>query len=389
MYTVTDLGSLAGPTSGADFVNNNGWVAGQADDDPVLRYAHAWVWTGSGALQNLGSFGGPQSVSFPTGLNDNGWVVGESDISTGGATHGFLWTGGGTIQDIGGLGGMNTLPTGINNLGEIVGGSQVSGGTYHGFTLRNGIITDLGPIYVPTAINSSGQLAGNIEPADGNPHDIRAFMSSGGTYVDLGTLGGTFSQPNALNDNGVVVGASFNAAGRTHAFMYATQMVDLGTLGGLDSAASGINSAGVIVGASDIDTAQHSHAFIYGAGTGMVDLNTLINPMLGWDIESASDINNIGQIAASGTNRSGQEHAVLLTPIDVPEPKSALLAAVASIVPLALVFYRHLRAGNLHPKRGLFYGGKRNVDTGQIRESNVSTVGSDGERAAAFLRVNV
>ena len=127
-YTITDLGSLGGPTSAATCINNNGLVAGSADDQAVDPYSHAWVWTGSGALQNLGSFGGQQSVSFVTGLNDNGWVIGMSDTYTNGPTHSFLWTGSGTIQDIGTLGGQQTNAWAINDAGTIVGQSQNASG---------------------------------------------------------------------------------------------------------------------------------------------------------------------------------------------------------------------------------------------------------------------
>ena len=99
-YTVTDLGTLAGPVSVATCINNNGWIAGWGDDDPVYRYAHAWVWTGSSALQDLGCFGGTKTVSTAFTINDTGWVAGQSDTISGSntLTHGFLWTGSGTSR---------------------------------------------------------------------------------------------------------------------------------------------------------------------------------------------------------------------------------------------------------------------------------------------------
>ena len=230
-YSISDLGTLAGPSSGADYINNNGWVTGVADDETVDPYSHAWVWTGSGALQDLGSFGGIQSVSTPSGINDSGWIAGQSD--SGSATRGFVWTGSGTIQDIGTLGGQNTLPYGINNAGTIVGGSQVSSGTVHGFIYSNGVMTDLGPLYVPTAINNTGQLAGIIYPAPGDYNDIRGFIYSGGTYQDIGTLGGNECAPKAINDQGEITGLSLTGSGVLQAFVYTQSggIRDLGTLG--------------------------------------------------------------------------------------------------------------------------------------------------------------
>ena len=270
-YTVTDLGSLAGPTSVATCINNNGWVAGWADDDPVYRYAHAWVWTGSEPLQDLGSFGGLQSVSDVTGLNDNGWAVGQSNLSASStaATQGFLWTGSGSIQNIGSLGGQNTLPWGINDAGVIVGQSQAADGSYHGFLYTAGVMTDLGSGIPPVAINDSGQIVGQfLVTSGGITTNYSAFISSGGTYTDLGTLGGTATQVWKINGAGAAVGFSDIASGDRHAFIYTDQIQDLGTLGGPESFAYGINSAGLVVGSSDIDSSGDMDAFIWMRGYG-------------------------------------------------------------------------------------------------------------------------
>ena len=67
------------------------------------------------------------------------------------------------------------------------------------------------------------------------------------------------------------------------------------------------------------------HAFLYSNGT-MTDLNNLISPSFGWTLESATAINDNGQIVGYGLGPSGQTDAFLLTP--VPEPSTlALLGA--------------------------------------------------------------
>jgi hypothetical protein len=49
----------------------------------------------------------------------------------------------------------------------------------------------------------------------------------------------------------------------------------------------------------------------------MVDLNTLIDPLSGWELSDAADINSAGQITGQGLINH-EYHAYLLTPILVP-----------------------------------------------------------------------
>jgi hypothetical protein len=70
-------------------------------------------------------------------------------------------------------------------------------------------------------------------------------------------------------------------------------------------------------------------AFLFTSGIGLVDLNSLINPLSGWELEQAIGINNAGRIAGIG-QIGGLRHAFLLTP--VPEPANLALLVLA--VPL-------------------------------------------------------
>jgi hypothetical protein len=61
---------------------------------------------------------------------------------------------------------------------------------------------------------------------------------------------------------------------------------------------------------------------------GLRDLNDLINPVTGWQLFQAHDINNAGQIVANGrVGNDGSLHALLLTP--VPEHQAVVLCGVA------------------------------------------------------------
>jgi probable HAF family extracellular repeat protein len=124
-----------------------------------------------------------------------------------------------------------------------------------------------------------------------------------------------------------------------HAFLYGGGVVtDLGAvLYEGDSSAHDINDKGDIVGWTD--TALGRQAFLYAAGS-MVLLDTLLDPVLGWSVQEANGINELGQIAGTAC-KSGLCYAVRLDlATAVPEP-APLLLLVTSL--LALVVTARVR----------------------------------------------
>jgi probable HAF family extracellular repeat protein len=147
---------------------------------------------------------------------------------------------------------------------------------------------------------------------------------------DLGTLGGDSSAGRAINASGQIAGTSDTAGNSlAHAFFYDGTMHDLGTLGGgYESSGYGINAAGDVVGRSYLDGYSLQHAFLYTAATGTVDLNDLIDPQSHWELWSARDINDAGQITGYGIV-DGKFHGFVLTP--VPEPGGCALATLGCL----------------------------------------------------------
>jgi probable HAF family extracellular repeat protein len=151
------------------------------------------------------------------------------------------------------------------------------------------------------AINNYGETAGYSTFRSGLWH---AFRWNGTTH-DLNTLGGLYSVAIEMNDTGQVVGHAFTTNNQNHAFIWESEgsMRDLGTISGNQSQAHGINNKGQIVGWSS--TSSGGRAALWQDGS-VVGLGTL------GGASEAYSINEAGQVVGKSMDSiSGRERATL------------------------------------------------------------------------------
>ena len=214
----------------------------------------------------------------------------------------------------------------------------------HAFLYSGSSMTDLGTLggtsSFARAINDSSQTVGWATNLAG---DRRAFLYENGTMSDLGTLGGSRSEARYINASGQVVGFATNSINRRRAFLYENGgMVDLGTLGGMESEGRAINDQGDIVGWAN-DSNGIRQGFLYQNGN-MIDLCGLVDCIaMGWDtLELPYDINENGDIVGRGI-MDGKFRAFLITASPVPVPAAVWLFA-SGLLGLAAVARRRRTA---------------------------------------------
>ncbi|HSN18143.1 MAG TPA: hypothetical protein VLV87_08025 [Gammaproteobacteria bacterium] len=334
-YRVVDLGTLGGSDSAALAINDEDQVVGWADT--VDGSHHAFLYS-DGVMQDLQTLAGGVD-SYATALNQHGQVAGYSSINAFGPQfpeiyQGFIWD-----QD-----GMKSLGAlfcpcsyndrygkssgrGINDHGWVTGDSETARGNWvvHAMLWHDGTLDDLGggagdwSISRLFGINDDGVAVGDYAPDAGvqQVFDREASLWRDGVRTGLGTLPGyNSSTALAVNARGAVVGWSGTYDGTSsHAFLWRdSSMHDLGALRhDSNSVALAVNDSGEVVGWSGGD-ALDGHAFLWRAGR-MFDLNEAIPEYSGWTLRQASGINRRGDIVGTGIH-DGQSHAFLLLAVN-------------------------------------------------------------------------
>jgi probable HAF family extracellular repeat protein len=299
MVGLEPLFDAAANVSFALKVSDVGQVVGTSNSNSS-NYLQAVIWEGSTFAYPLGPAGSVSSSA--SGITPDGSVivghVGETAVRW--VKVNGVWTelalpGQGVGVDL-------CFAVDIARDGTIAGTCNFGKGPSNVVVWRNGILTDLGPGSA-IAVNASQQVLVRV----GNEPFIWDLRTNPMTVTPFGTLGGTVTIANDINDFGQVVGASQNSTGVFRPFLWTAKkgMVDLGTIGGDRGAASAINNSGQIVGLSDLPGTTVGHATYWYKGK-IHDLGVLS----GYESSSATDINASGQIV--GGSGSGSNHRATL-----------------------------------------------------------------------------
>jgi probable HAF family extracellular repeat protein len=149
---------------------------------------------------------------------------------------------------------------------------------------------------IAVAVNNNGEVIGQC-----GDNNALGLVWTNDTPTALATLGGTAATPTAINNLGQVVGTSATSTGSVDGALWSNGTVtDLGS----NFWPAAINDSGVIVG----------RQFVYSNGT-LQDLNNLIPAGSPYQIESATGINDNGQIVVIALDTAtNQDHALVLTP---------------------------------------------------------------------------
>jgi uncharacterized membrane protein len=238
-------------------INNRGRVVGIAYDQSFGNH-QPFIYS-NGVLTML-----PGEKARAFHINDSNDIAGESLVAGGQTTQPIVWRGN-SIRPLGGCCGGSTRS--INDRGEAIGDAYDDQGRYYAYLWTEALgLQRIGPadgFSSAIAINNRGDVV--IQAV------LRVLLYSGGSSTRLAMSTKYPTHPRAINDCDVIVG-SFGPF-------------------------------------SDAD-----RAFVWEKSIGFQDLNALVPANVHWKLESATGINNRGEIVGRGDSTGADNGGFMLIP---------------------------------------------------------------------------
>ncbi len=298
-WTVTGLGFLetGHDDSQAYVINASGQIIGNSGESYTENWA-SFIWDRTNGMQpftNLPEGSVTLKPAIPSGINDNGWVIGIALAEGGYWNGGVIWDS--SIREtIASLG--DKEPMAINQSGLVAGSDH--GNSEHLFVWDSGTETDLGlpPAHppvdgaqlmyqytLPYIVNDNGQILGYgyaYWDIDGDgmvdyEWDIDGdgeleycgtncwWVWSNGSYTDLADVVTGEILHVVMNNQGQIAVSTRSTDGTTTAFIWSGtgEAQLLAGLGGSWSVVGVINEAGQMGGESSPEGARPIHACIW------------------------------------------------------------------------------------------------------------------------------
>jgi uncharacterized membrane protein len=311
IYTVEDLGSLGGPVNEAYDVSPDNQAVGRVLDASLAAKGVMW----DRKIQNLN--GASTQAGEARGISSNGLIAGSL------GSFATLWQNGTPIPLDPIAGHIASRGWDVNASGLVIGWSINNVGDPTAAQWLKGTLTPLDVNHSwAFAVNDAGQIIGRRDLATGR----EARLWHNGAGVTLPDLDADSSSATGISPRGIITGGACMpiaigvCAPRSVVWLGADHDMTLllNFPGALFQAPWSANDRGIVVGNVELDFGgENLRGIIWRLpNPAPIDINTLIDPALGWTIRSAQAINHEGAIVGYGV-RQGQSgvRAVLLRPV--------------------------------------------------------------------------
>lgn len=302
----------------ASGINDQGQVSGTVAYYPIPgdHFIQAFIYAGgvnTGIANNRTSGG--------NAINNKGQVVGQTYLTPPfplqPPAHAFVYNAsdGSTVDLDATMPERQSSALAISDAGDITGFLSTSEcinlpvspaclGNTHAFIYQGSGLVDIGPLggtySEGTGINDQNEVAGVSSVAGSSLNHL--FLYAQGHMRDLGTVAGESFINAAINNRGEIVGSATNSAGAESSFVHRGRSFEK-----IPLMASGLNNTGHIAGSYTAANGS-SHASLYRDGR-LIDLNDRVDPSLTF-LTKANGISDNGRIVATGLNG----HLYVLTP---------------------------------------------------------------------------